>query len=200
MMISGSTQSGKSEFARQLMLTPSLWERYPENIVISYQAAPQQYACIPNATLVEGAPDFRQLKRNTLLVLDDATRLVKRKNDEVVDLFCIDSHHSGISVILIVHNPFLPELRTARLQAQYHVFFPNATDCAYIQTFAHRSHPGHPQTFIDAFDQATEKPYNSLFYDASPDCPKQHRLRSHLLNLPQRLYQNASSTKKLEAA
>ena len=196
MVVSGSTQSGKSEFTKQLLLTPSLWERYPEHIVISYQVSPEQYANVPNATLIRGAPDFNNLRPRTLLVLDDATRLIKNKNSELIDLFCISSHHSDISVILIVHNPFLPELRTARLQAQYHVFFPNATDCSYIQTFAYRSHPGRAKVFLQAFDQATERPHSCLFYDASPECPKHHRLRSHLLEIPQRLYNDGTIAKK----
>ena len=200
MLVSGSTQSGKSEFTKQLLLTPSLWERYPERIVISYQTSPEQYADIPNATLVRGAPDFNGLRPGTLLVLDDATRLVKNKNSELIDLFCISSHHSDISVILIVHNPFLPELRTARLQAQYHVFFPNATDCSYIQTFAYRSHPGRASVFLKAFDLATEQPHSCLLYDASPECPKHHRLRSHLLEIPQRLYNDGTIAKKCETA
>ena len=196
MIISGNTQSGKSEFTRNLILNPSLWEKYPDQIVISYQASPEQYADVPNATLVHGAPNFNEIQPNSLVVLDDATQLCKKKNSDLIDLFCIKSHHSRISVILIVHNPFLPELRTPRLQAQYHVFFPNATDGSYIHTFANQSHPGRSKLFLDAFEQATSDPYQSLFYDASTECPRRHRLRSHILHVPQRVYFNGKETEK----
>ena len=190
-VISGSTGCGKSQLAKQLVLTTSLWQKYPEHIVISYQASRQDYHDIPNATLVCGTPDFNKIKPNSLVIIDDCTVLCKQIKSELINLFCIKSRHSNISVMIILHNPFLPEFRTARLQAQYHFFFANLTDSLYINTFAHRSHPGKAHVFLDAFNLATSHPYSYLFYDASPECPRQHRLRSHITDIPQFVYNNA---------
>ena len=204
MIVSGSSRCGKSEFVKRLIQTPSIFARYPDRIIVSYQTSPEEYVDLlsnPRVSLCEGLPDFNAAcsgDDHKLIVLDDATLAISDKKNELVDVFCIRSHHANVSVCLILHNPFLPEVRTIRLQAGYHVFFRNTTDSSYIQRFATQSHPGRAQVFLDAYRQATAEPYSYLLYDAHPNTEDKFRLRSHLLDTPQHVYieQDGHSTHK----
>lgn len=127
MLITGATSSGKTQFVKDILACYDCWERYPDKITISYAANPEQYHDIDNAELVQGLPDLQQFVSTTdhhQLILDDATQLFLDKNQDLLNLFCIHSHHGNKSVIAIVHNPYIsPFIRNIRLNSGYIVFF-----------------------------------------------------------------------------
>jgi septin family protein len=117
MLVSGQSAGGKTQFVKQLINTPDIFEEYPSKIIISYQANPAQYKDLSDVELCYGLPNIEELCELPgikLLVLDDATQLISNKKNELIDLFTIKSHHNSLSCILICHNPFLQDLRTIR--------------------------------------------------------------------------------------
>lgn len=195
LVLSGATRSGKSTFVKNMILNKKLFSTYPDEIIIYYQSNPKQYQEIIDKApavvkLVEGIPASFNVDphKKTLLYLDDTTNSIKRNIDSLTDLFCIDSHHSNISVILITHNIFAKEFRIIRLQATYHCLFRNPTDNTAISNFAKQAYYKNQKIFQDAFLDATSTPYEPLFFDAHPCTPEKLRLRSHILETPSVVY------------
>lgn len=196
MMVCGATRCGKTQFIKSILSCYELWERIPDRVVVAYEANPQQYKDIDNATLVHGLPDlkaFVENDRNELLIIDDATQLLQTANSDLLQLFTVFSHHANKSVIVVVHNPYAsPFIRNLRLNSGFLVFFPNPVDSSYLTRFASQSYPNRTRVFTDAFQQATSgRPYSYLLYDARPETLQQHRLRTDITSVPQTLYKHA---------
>lgn len=201
MICCGSTRSGKSTFVKQLIRTPDMWQQYPEEIVISYQAAPEQYDDLPGVRLVDGMPDMDALcstPHHKLLVLDDMTAALIDKHASMLDdCFCIRSHHANLSIVLVCHNPYIKSLRTPRLNAGYLVFFRSIVDSSHLSRFAAQSHPGRARVFLDAYHQATTaQPYGYLLFDAHPLTDDRLRLRARILDTPQHVYYETPAQKR----
>jgi hypothetical protein len=197
MMISGSTGSGKSEFFKNLLHSPHLFAKFPDKIYIVYQANPMQYKSLHSISGLEicsTLPDVADIDttKHTLIIIDDATQVIANKKHEIIDLFCVRCHHSNISTIIVVHNPYIKELRTARLNTGYHVLFRNLNDSSYITKFAHQTHPGRAQQFLNAFKKACSVPYGYIMYDAHPSVDDRDRLRGCILDVPQHVYMDNS--------
>ena len=191
MLVCGASRCGKSEFVKSLLKNPQIWQKYPEKVTISYLANKSQYNDVPYATLVHGLPDLDEFTSNDkfeTLVIDDGSALLTQKNNSLLSLFTLDSHHNNKTIIYVCHNPFMSHARTLRLQCNYLVFFPNAVDGTYIENFARQSYQREHNVFMDAFKEASSRPYGYLWYNAQPNCPRDHRLLTNIFEEPQVLY------------
>uniref|UniRef100_A0A1I7ZNH9 Thymidine kinase n=1 Tax=Steinernema glaseri TaxID=37863 RepID=A0A1I7ZNH9_9BILA len=124
MTISGSTMSGKSVLCRKIiqhvddLVTPKV-----DRIIWCYgveTAALKELAQNPRVKLIEGLPDFEELKYfdgHTLVVLDDLMHEVAASK-EASALFTRYAHHYNCSVINIVQNLFFSKDRTIYVKCQ----------------------------------------------------------------------------------
>ena len=179
-ILAGPTGAGKSIFTLRFisevadMVIPRI-----EKIVYCYGEYQPIFNEYPQVTFNEGLPDLAQFdgEQNTLLVIDD---LMSETNDEVSNIFTKISHHRNVSVIYLTQNLFYKskQSRTMSLNAHYIVVFKNPRDASQIATLARQMYPGKSQFLVDAFVDATAKPFGYLLIDLKPDTEEKYRVRT----------------------
>jgi hypothetical protein len=66
------------------------------------------------------------------------------------------------------------------LNAHYIVFFKNPRDAMQVATLARQMYPGQSKFLVDAFRNATEKPFGYLLLDLKADTDEQCRIRTNI--------------------
>lgn len=192
-VIAGPTGSGKTQFVTQL-LNPTggdVIQPSPQNIVWCFGAYQDAYDRLsntnPDIRFVEGLPEdllpsLDRTKRN-LVVIDDLMS-ESGDNKKITELFTKGSHHSNLSVILILQNLFYrgKEMRTISLNAHYMVLFKNPRDASQITHLARQMYPSKPRFMVEAYRDATSAPFSHLFVDLKPDTEEYMRLRSNIFH------------------
>ena len=186
MIVSGMTQSGKTEFVRRLLKNwqthininkskiKILWcfkGKYPEsrvwpNIEIIF------YKNLPNhADLIRYKPD--------IIVLDD---LMNDVNQETSELFTIHSHSLGISVIFIVQNLFNKNkfMRNISTNCHYIIMMRGLRNANQVESIAKQTVPGKTKQIVKIFKQATIKPFTYLIFDFHPNSNPDYLLRTRI--------------------
>ena len=142
---------------------------------------------LPNIELIEGFPnnlyELIEGRDSSLTVLDDL--MSQCSNDQrVSDIFTRGSHHHGICVLYLTQNLFPPGKlpRTISLNSHYMVIFRNPRDSLGISTLAKQMFPKNTNYLMEAFDDATSKPYGYLMIDCHQLTPESMCLRTN--NLP----------------
>ena len=181
-IIAGPTSSGKSVFTLKFineaenLITPP-----PEKIIYCYSEYQPIFNEYPQVTFSEGLPDLEQFdgKQRTLLILDD---LMSETNDSVSNIFTKFSHHRNISVIYLTQNLFYKskQSRTMSLNAHYIVLFKNPRDLLQVSTLSRQMFPGKGQFLVEAFKDATAKPFGYLVLDLKPDTEEKYRIRTKI--------------------
>lgn len=152
MMISGPSQSGKSQFMLELV-------RYREDVctsnftrIIYCQAnsfSPKNkiffqklQAEFPQAEMIQGLPDISALHLNlnslpTLILIDDLMKEVVQSN-QMVDLVTNDVHNFNISVIFVFQNYFARGRHGNTLirNCQYKVLFYNRIELLELRNIS----------------------------------------------------------------
>jgi hypothetical protein len=183
-LVVGPTQSGKTVFtfkfireARQLIHPP------PEKIVYCYGEFQPIFSDYPSVTFHDGLPDLKQFdgKHPTLLVIDD---LMSETNQSVSNIFTKISHHRNVSVMYLSQNLFYQSKhnRTMSLNAHYIVLFKNPRDASQVTTLAKQMYPGKGKFLLEAFKDATEKPYGYLLFDLKPNTDEKCRIRTKIFS------------------
>jgi len=184
MLIAGPSQAGKTVFVKRLIENVNALFTVPPDEIIwaftEYQPGYNSLLQIPNLKLVEGLPDFKELKGNPqskkLVILDDMIELC----GELTTLFTKGCHHWNLSCINIVQNIFYKSLRTARINAHYLVLFKSPSDKSQISSLARQLYPNRCRIFLDAYADATSTPYNYLLVDLTQTTPENYRLRTNI--------------------
>jgi hypothetical protein len=85
----------------------------------------------------------------------------------VSDLFTQDSHHLGMSVLYLTQNlfPLGEHSRMISLNSHILVMFRNPHDSLGFSTLARQMFPKHTRYLLDAFHDATSRPYGYLVID-----------------------------------
>jgi hypothetical protein len=186
--ICGQTQSGKSHLTRHILrYAEELFDPVPTKIIYCYGEYQKEFEELsPDVEMIEGFPnDIGGLTKdhnNSLIVLDDL--MSQCSNDQrAVDLFTRGSHHMGVSVLYLTQNLFPPGRlsRTISLNSHYMVIFRNPRDLLGVSTLARQMFPGCTDYLLEAYGDATNKPYGYLLIDChqlTPDCM---RLRTNIL-------------------
>jgi hypothetical protein len=179
-IIAGPTGSGKTVFTFKFiseaenMISPP-----PEKIMYCYGEYQSVFNQYPHVIFNEGLPDVSQFdgKERVLLILDD---LMSETNDSVSNIFTKGSHHRNISVIYLTQNLFYKskQNRTMSLNAHYIVLFKNPRDAVQVATLARQMYPGQSKFLVEAFKNATEKPFGYLLLDLKPDTDEKYRVRT----------------------
>jgi hypothetical protein len=100
----------------------------------------------------------------------------------VADLFTRGSHHRGVSVLYLTQNLFPPGKlsRTISLNSHYMMVFRNPRDSLGITTLAKQMFPKNSDYLLEAFRDATAKPYSYLLIDCHQLTPEEMRLRTNI--------------------
>lgn len=182
-VVSGPSRAGKSSLVwaiidnvkemydqpiHRIIYCYSLWQPifddYKHKGVIFYQGLPKE--------------DFFDGKSNTLLIIDD---LVSSTNSDIVNLFTRGSSHLSISIIFITQNIFHKKIRDITLNSTYLIIFKNFRDIGQFSALARQIWGSGYKFAIEAFTDATSRPYGYLLIDAEPTQDDNYRVRTNIL-------------------
>ena len=164
-----------------------LFNPAPTKTIYCYGEYQKEFAEFPShVDLIKGVPndlyDIVDGYDNSLVVLDDL--MLDCSNDQYIsDLFTRGSHHRGISVVYLAQNLFPPGKlsRTISLNCHHLIVFRNPRDSLAISTLARQMFPKQVGYLMDAYQDATAKPYGYLWIDCHPLTAENMRLRSCVL-------------------
>jgi len=113
------------------------------------------------------------------LIIDD---LMHEADERVSKIFTRVSHHKNLSVLHLTQNLFYgsKQNRTISLNSHYLVVFKNTRDATQISHLASQMYPGKSKFLIEAYRDATSKPFGYLLIDLKPDTEDQLRIRSNI--------------------
>lgn len=189
-IITGMTGCGKSTLVKGLIqhrlqtINPP-----PDRIIYAYGAYQEQLfselsSYCQDIEFVDGLPYNLELDplQNNMLVIDDLMGTCK-DNQEISDLFTKGSHHLNLSVLLITHNLFQQGsvCRTISLNAHYIIPFKNPRDQQQISCLGRQAFPHNSQLLMEAYKEATERPFGYLVIDFKQTTPESVRLRTNIL-------------------
>jgi hypothetical protein len=66
------------------------------------------------------------------------------------------------------------------LNSHYIVMFKNPRDAHQISILGRQMHPGKSRFLVEAFKDATAKPYGYLLIDLKPDTDEKYRIRTNI--------------------
>ena len=181
-LVAGPTGCGKSVFTFKLISeAQELINPPPERIMYCYSMYQSIFDEFPQVEFHEGLPDIAQFdgKLRYLLILDD---MMTQVNDSVSDLFTRVSHHKNLSVIFLTQNIFhqSKQNRTMSLNSHYLVLFKNPRDAMQVATLGRQMFPGKAKFLIEAFVDATSKPFGYLLIDLKADTEQKFRIRTNI--------------------
>ena len=111
---------------------------------------------------------IRPEDRNLLIIDDQMEEAGNSKS--LANLFTKGSHHKNLSIFHLIQNMYHKggSQRTMSLNSHYNIIFKNPRDATQIRTLAYQMHPGNSKWFLDAFADATSRPYGYLVLDNHP--------------------------------
>lgn len=141
----------------------------------------------PTVELVHELTDQCKDSGGSIIVIDDfATELDK----EIAQIFKSTSHHTASNVLLLSQNLYEENMRGISLNATYIMVFKNPRDRGQITHFARQIAPHNSKYIIEAYMDATQKPYSYLLFDNHQDTHDLFRIRTNVLphELPIKVY------------
>jgi hypothetical protein len=196
-VVAGPTGSGKTRWIIEALAQGAIrpppqrvvWvfgERQPALDDLSVRLAGVEFV---HASELAGPDSWARLYRSfspderSVLVLDDMM-LEAVDNREVARLFAQGSHHRNLTVVLLLQNMFAQgrAMRSVALNAQYYVLFRNPRDRTQISYLARQMFPNRRQFLVEAFEDATRRPYGYLLVDLRPGLDDDRlRVRTNVL-------------------
>jgi hypothetical protein len=186
----GPTGSGKTWFIRELLRNRRLcFDNPPERVVYVYSQWQNAYddmlADDPKIQFTQDLMDvigngsYFDKKMVNLLILDDMASAVADSKD-ASNLFTRGVHHKNISVIHICQNMYQQgkAMRNLHLNSHYFILFKNVRDHNQIKLLGRQTNMPY---LSEAYEKTTAEPYQPLILDLKGDCPKEFRIRSHVL-------------------
>jgi hypothetical protein len=192
-VLAGPTQCGKTHFLIKA-IRGRCFKPEPQRIVWVYgemQAAYEDLARdVPGIEFIQGFNNelyetFDPQVRN-LLILDDQMEnkaAHKRGDNAVTKFFTQGSHHRNLTVVYIVQNLFHQDtsMRTISLNTHYMVLFKNPRDATQIRSLGQQMYPENPRMLVQAYRDATSRPYGYLLIDLRPETCDALRILSDVL-------------------
>ena len=187
-LISGPTGCGKTSLVKDI-LEKQIIEPAPQHVIWLYAEDQPLYHTMDHVVFHRGIPeDFENRfdpSQNNLLIIDDL--MTQCNNDpRITRLFSEGSSHRNLSIIFIVHNLFDKgkEMRTISLNSHYVIVFKNPRDNLQITTLSRQMYPGKSQFLIEAFQDATKKPFGYLLIDLKAKTHDFLRIRTSITSTP----------------
>ena len=119
---------------------------------------------------------------NNLLIIDDLMERCKDNND-ILNLFTVDSHHKNISVILVSQNIYTKGkcTRDINLNSSNMIIFKNPRDSVQISILARQMFPNKSKAFMEAFLDAVET-YRYIFLDFDLQTSDKLRIQTNIVD------------------
>ncbi len=188
-MVAGPTGCGKTSWVQKLLSCKNNFTEPVRSVLYCYGVYQPRYTqmakTIPNVTFHRGLPNKQtvdELKNSNyldILVLDDLMEYIL-DNVEAQTLFTKYCHHYNITTIFLTQN-VLAQGRCARnisLNTLMLVMFQNHRDRNQALTMAKQQSPRNPDLFLQAFEDATQRPFGYLVIDCTPHCHNSQRWRT----------------------
>lgn len=191
--IIGGTGTGKTYLVLELIRRRREIFAFPyEKVVYIYTDFQPEFhkiqAADPNVHFSQSIQDIEALENECLLIVDDQQELIaKGENNSLISrFFSTHSHHRGITIVLLLQNPFAPGLRSVNLNTQLLILFDNFRDRSVIRYIARQICPGRTELLTQAYANAvTNREFGYLVIDLHPKNRKyKFWLRSHLFPSP----------------
>ena len=108
---------------------------------------------------------------------------VASSSKSVSDLFTKGSHHKKLTVIYLVQNVYNQgkSPRTILLNSQYSVVFRNGREASQFRTKAYQICSSNGHWLVDAFTDATSKPYGYFVLDHHTLTPEDQTVATNIL-------------------
>lgn len=178
----GPTMAGKTQYIANLI-------KYKDSVIIpnvhrviySYKKYQPIFDTMKNVEFVQGLNFKLDKSIPTLLVIDDQ---MGECNSQLTDLFTVCAHHDNCSIIFISQVLFLQDkaYRAACQNAMYLILFRSPRCKSQIGHLARQMFTGNKaKEMLQAFDDATVKPFSNMIVDCRPDTPEIMRLKTNIL-------------------
>lgn len=187
--VAGCTQSGKTQFTLKVIKNANkMFEKPVTKIVYCYSIYQDVFNKLkPNVTFHQNLPTLKDIDKwskdqdHTFLILDDLLMDIINSK-EMVQLFCVLSHHKNISVFFLSQTIFPPGKYSVILSRQmtYIILFKNARDAKQISILGSQIYPLNAYKLSQAYELATGSDYNYLLIDLNPCTLEKYRLRSKI--------------------
>ncbi len=204
-LLSGPSKSGKTTLLSKILfycdkglVQPppdriiycySVWQKAFEEIQINRANSYNSNDC--RLEFKEGLPQMSDFnaKQNSILVLDDLMTEAG-KDEKILKLFTIDSHHLNVTVFFLTQNIFPQEKysRTISLNCQYIILTNNPRDRNQLVQLAKQIFPKNTQFFMEAYNDAvTERNFGYLLLALNQKTLEENRLQTGILPYEMRI-------------
>ena len=124
------------------------------------------------------------------LIIFDDLMVECVKNEDIMNLFTVGSHHKNTSVFFITQNLFSKGkyAREISLNSNYLVMFKNPRDKLQLSILANQMYPNNKNFILESFADATFLPYGYLFFDLKQDTEERNRIQTGILPFQKRLF------------
>ena len=195
-MIGGPSGSGKTQLTNSILTNKNyLFNPTPKKTILYFREWQNVYTEWKNMGFVDEFydtfPDEEEFRdrldlagTGSLVIFDDMFLYVEKNKSFFDNLFCINSHHLKVSVVLIVHNLFTKSLRTLSLNCHRFFLTQSLRDKGQLQALARQAYPGKSEFVIQAFDDSMKARYGHICLDFSPDCNSITRVTSNWFAQP----------------
>lgn len=194
MVVSGATGSGKTMLIRDYLadfetLIDGHGVNEGENLKVLWCHGVTQdlyrikIANNIDVTYMEGLPTLSEIDMMSprVIVVDDLMNELKNST-MLENLFTKYSHHHNQSVIFTLQNLYIKGSAriTISRNANYMSLMKNARDAFQLSQLGREMDPNNPKRLLEAFDDATRKPYGYLVLDFKPHTADAHRIRTRV--------------------
>lgn len=116
----------------------------------------------------------------SICVLDDAMSHISR---DLVEIITVSARHSKATTFILFQSlfPAHPLARQISLNVKYFHLFKNPRENGQIQVLARQLQPRNYKYIVEAYHNATEKPYSCFLIDLMQETPEALRFRSMVL-------------------
>ena len=184
LILSGATGSGKTQWLmrllshRDVLIDPPpakvlyCYSEMNNNVIELMKQGIETHNGVPDQSMVQDMP------KPLLLVLDD---LMLNVNNDFLDLlFTRGSHNWDVSVIFVTQSLYGRNIRTARANSHYLVLTRNPSGQLQVRTVGSQLFPRRMNYFMEAYNDATSKPFSYLVINMHPNAPETERLTTKI--------------------
>lgn len=196
-IISGTSQSGKTTFIKNLLLMrDTIFSENPTEILLFYKINQPIYDEMLENKIIDKIIDISTFefsienvlnlieknkdKNGSMIIFDDSMTDIAKNFEEV---FTNVSHHHKCSIIFVTQNLFYKDksYRSMSLNTHYFVIMKNSRDLQQVSTLSRQMSVRNSTYVIQSYLEATKKPYHYLLFDFRPETPPALKLRSCIL-------------------
>ena len=144
--------------------------------------------CPSNEEFIELVQDFKE-DGGSILVIDDFMGAIGK---DLVEIVTVTARHNKTTTFILFQSlfPSNPLARQISLNVKYIHVHKNPRENAQIQFLARQLRPGNYKWIVDAYHDATKKPFTAFLIDLMQESPESIRFRSNILpkEFPMRVY------------